>query len=151
MFEAARQFPGYESAEMIPPEAVGGEYQIIQRFATEHDLERWNKSEERALWHARLRPVAEGDPEYRVLTGLDAWFAPTIIPVARMPAKWRMTVVSWIGIFPTVALLQWLVAPWLAPLPQLARIAVITALVAVMMSYLIMPRLTRWMAWWLRG
>ncbi len=61
-----------------------------------------------------------------------------------------MTVVSWLGIFPTVAALLWFVAPLLAPLPFLVRTAIFTALVAVAMSYLVMPRLSRWMVWWLR-
>ena len=97
-----------------------------------------------------MRPVAEGDPEYRLLTGLDAWFAPTVLPTSKPPVRWRMTVVSWLGIFPTVAALLWFVAPLLAPLPFLVRTAIFTALVAVAMSYLVMPRLSRWMAWWLK-
>ena len=150
MFEDARRFPGYLAAELIPPEAEGGEYQIVQRFASAADMEGWNASSERAAWHERLRPVAEGDPEYRLLHGLDAWFAPTAIPEASPPPKWRLTVVSWLGIFPTVAVVLWLVAPLLTSLPFLPRTALLTALVAVIMSYLVMPRLTHWMAWWLR-
>ena len=149
MFTDASQFPGYLSAQLVPPETPGGEYQIIQRFATDSDLERWNDSPQRALWQERLRPVAEGDPEYRLLTGLDAWFAPTTIPASSPPPKWKMTVVSWLGIFPTVSLMLWLVAPLLASWPFLIRSAVFTALVALAMSYLVMPRLSRWMSWWL--
>jgi antibiotic biosynthesis monooxygenase (ABM) superfamily enzyme len=150
MFDDARRFPGYLAAELIPPEQEGGEYQIVQRFATEADLQRWNDSAERAAWHEKLSHVAEGDPEYRLLNGLDAWFAPAALPVAKPPPRWRLTVVSWLGIFPTVALLLAFVAPWLAPLPFLLRTAIITALVAVLMAYVIMPRLTRWLGGWLR-
>lgn len=150
MFADAKKFPGYLAAELIPPAEQGGEYQIIQRFATETDLERWNVSEERAAWHERLRPVAEGDPEYRLLNGLDAWFAPTVLPAHKPPPRWRMTVVSWMGIFPTVAFLLSFVAPLLGGLPFLLRTAILTAMVAGLMSYVIMPRLTRWMGWWLR-
>jgi len=147
---AYEEFPGYLAAELIPPETPDGEYQIVQRFATEADLERWNASPERAAWHERLDPVAEGAPEYRLLTGLDAWFAPTVLPAHSPPPRWRMTVVSWMGIFPTVAVLLTFVSPHLEPLPFLLRTAIFTALVATAMSYLVMPRLTRWMAWWLK-
>ena len=150
MFEDAKRFPGYLAAEMIPPEAPGGEYQIVQRFATAADLERWNNSSERAGWMEKLSHVAEGDPEYRLLHGLDAWFGPAAVPVHTPPKRWRLTLVSWLGIFPTVSLLLAFVAPYLDFLPFLPRVAVITALVAVLMSYVIMPRLTRWMAWWLK-
>lgn len=150
MFADAKKFPGYLAAEMIPPAQAGDDYQIIQRFATEADLDRWNASSERAAWHERLHPVAEGDPEYRLLHGLDAWFAPTAVPAHKPPPRWRMTVVSWMGIFPTVAFLLAFVGPLLAPFPFLLRTALLTALVAGLMSYVIMPRLTRWMGWWLR-
>ena len=150
MFEQARQFPGFLAAELIPPESPGGEYQIIQRFATEGDLARWDASEDRMTWLERLSTVADGDPDYRLLTGLDAWFAPTAIPASAHPPKWKMTIVSWMGIFPTVAILLSFLSPFLAGLPFLLRTAIFTATVAVAMSYLVMPRLSRWMAWWLK-
>lgn len=150
MFEEARHFPGYLSAELIPPHAGADEYQIVQRFATAADLERWNESPQRQSWMDKLREVAENEPEYRLLHGLDAWFGPAALPVNKPPPRWRMTVVSWLGIFPTVALLLTFVLPLLEPLPFLLRTALFTALVAVLMSYLVMPRLTRWMGWWLR-
>ena len=150
MFDEASRFPGMLANELIPPAEPGGDYQVIQRFASEADVERWNASPQRAAWLERLAPVADGEPEYRVLGGLDAWFAPTLLASSKPPPRWRMTVVSWMGIFPTVALLLHFVAPRLEPLPFLLRTAVFTALVALLMAYVVMPRLTRWMAWWLR-
>lgn len=149
MFASARQFPGYLSAELIPPADADGEYQIVQRFATMADLEHWQDSAERAEWMERIARVADGDPQYRLLHGLEAWFGPVVAPT-RVPPRWRLTVVSWLGIFPTVALLLGFVAPLMADWPFLLRVAAITAMVAVLMSYLIMPRLTRWFGWWLR-
>jgi len=150
MFKEAMSFPGFLSAELITPESPGEEYQIIQRFATESDLDRWNASEERMVWLERLRPLTDGEPEYRLLNGLDAWFSPTVIPATAHPPKWKMTIVSWLGIFPTVALLLAFVAPLLTDLHFMFRTAIFTAIVAVMMSYLVMPRISRWMAWWLK-
>lgn len=150
MFAESTKFPGFLSAELIPPESPGGEYQIIQHFATEADLAHWNDSEERLIWLERLRTVADGEPEYRLLNGLDAWFAPTVIPASAHPPKWKMTIVSWLGIFPTVALLLTFVSPILTDLPFVIRTAIFTAIVAILMSYVVMPRVTRWMAWWLK-
>lgn len=150
MFEDARRFPGYVAATLIPPEAPGGEYQINQRFATQADLDRWNDSQQRIDWLEKIAAVADGDPEYRSLTGLEVWFSPPVTPASRPPARWRMTVVSWMGIFPTVAILMAYLAPQLQMLPTLLRTAIMTALIAILMSYVIMPRLTRWMGWWLR-
>lgn len=150
MFDDARRFPGYLAAEMIPPSQAGEEYQILQRFASAADLARWSASPERAQWMEKLSQVADGDPEYRLLHGLDAWFGPAAVPVHAPPKRWRLTVVSWLGIFPTVSLLLTYVSPLLEALPFLPRVALITALVVLLMSYVIMPRLTRWLAWWLK-
>ncbi len=150
MQEAASHFPGYLSAAVIAPDAPSGDYQIIQRFATVQDLERWNASEERAAWHERLRPVVESDPDYRLLTGLEVWFSPALVPARPPPPRWRMTVVTWLGIYPIVAFCLWFIAPLLASVPFLLRTAVITAIVVILMSYVVMPRLARWMGGWMR-
>lgn len=145
MLEESSHFPGYLSAVVIPPDFPGGRYQIVQRFAMEQDLERWNASEQRATWHERLRPVTESDAEYHLLTGLEVWFSPKLTP-----SRWRMTMVSWLGIYPVVTFCLWFILPLLDFLPFLVRIALITAIVAILMSYVVMPRLSRWMGKWLR-
>jgi hypothetical protein len=150
MFEDARRFPGYLSAKLVPPESSDGEYQIIQHFSTEAEMANWNASKERASWLEKIASVAEGDPEYRFLNGLDAWFAQAVLLVGKAPPRLKMTFVSWLGIYPTVAFLLTFIAPHLESLHPLLRIGVITILVAILMSYVIMPRLTRWLGWWLR-
>lgn len=150
MLEASSRFPGYISAAVIPPKSEGADFQIIQRFASQTDLDRWRNSEECAIWHERLMPVVETEPEYRLLNGLEVWFAPKLVPAGAPAPRWKMTVVSWLGIYPLVAICLWYVSPLLAGLPYLVRTAMITALVVVAMSYVVMPRLSRWMGWWLR-
>lgn len=61
-----------------------------------------------------------------------------------------MTVVTWLGIYPIVAFCLWFIAPLLASVPFLLRTAVITAIVVILMSYVVMPRLARWMGGWMR-
>ena len=149
MFADTGRFPGFLGAELIPPEQPGGEYQVVIKFATEAQMAAWDASDVRRTWHERLAAVTEGPPEYRLLTGLEAWFLPPAVPTQKPPVRWRMALVTWLGIFPTVALLQWLVNPFLAGLPFLPRIAVFTALVVLIMTWVLMPRLTRWLRPWL--
>lgn len=149
MFEDAKALPGFMGAELIPPPRPEDEYQVVLKFATEAQMAVWDDSPARRAWHERLATVAEGAPEYRLLTGLEAWFVPPAIPGQKTPSRARMALVSWLGIFPTVALLQILVAPLLERLPFVLRIGVFTALVVVVMTWLVMPRLTRWLRPWL--
>lgn len=150
MLEASSHFPGHISAAILPPKTAEDDFQVIQRFASQDDLDRWRNSAESALWHQRLRPVVESDPDYRILTGLEVWFSPKLIPAASPPPRWRMTVVSWLGIYPVVAFCLWYLSPLLGTLPFMIKTAILTVIVVVTMSYVVMPRLSRWMAWWLR-
>ncbi len=77
------------------------------------------------------------------MSGLEAWFEPAVVPASMHPPRARMALVTWLGIFPTVSLVLWLAAPLLQALPFLLRTAVLTALIVVMMTWLVMPRLVR--------
>jgi len=149
MFAETRHFPGFLGADLIPPSAPDTFYQVVMRFASQADLERWDASEARQAWHARLGTVADGDPDYRLLSGLEAWFSLPSAPMNHPPERWKMAVLTWLGIFPTVSLLLYAVAPLLADLPFLARTAVITGLAVVMMTWLVMPRLVGLFKPWL--
>lgn len=151
MFVSMRQSPGFLGADLLPPEEAGGDYQVVVRFASEADLHVWDVSPVRRAHHALLREVADREPEYRRLSGLEAWFAPAVVPASMHPPRARMAVVTWLGIFPTVSLFLWLVAPLLAHLPFLLRTAMLTALIVVTMTWIVMPRLTKLLRCWLSG
>lgn len=149
MFASMRQSDGFLGADLLPPEVLGGDYQVGVRFASEAALQAWDESPARRTHHAMIATVADGDPDYRRLSGLEAWFAPAVVPASLHPPRSRMAFVTWLGIFPTVSLYLWLVAPWLQPLPFLLRTALLTGLIVVTMTWLVMPRLTRVMRSWL--
>jgi antibiotic biosynthesis monooxygenase (ABM) superfamily enzyme len=145
MFAAMRDAPGFMGAQMITPETPEDDYQVIAHFRSEADLKAWDESPTRAALQPRLCAAGENEPEYRVLTGLEAWFGPQVVAPSAHPPRTRMAIVTWLGIFPTVSLYLWLVAPWLAPLPFLPRVALLTALIVLTMTWVVMPQLTRLM------
>lgn len=149
MLAAMRAHKGFLGGDMIPPETPGGEYQLVVRFASEAELQQWDMSAARGAILERQRELAEGEPEFRYLSGLEAWFEPAVVPASVHPPRVRMAVVTWMGIFPTVSFFLWAVLPWLQPLPFLPRTAVLTALIVVTMTWVVMPRLTRLMRPWL--
>lgn len=140
---------GFLSAELIPPEEVGGEYQFVVNFASEADLQLWDVSPARGEIQQRMRAVADVEPEYRVLSGLEAWFAPVVVPASMHPPRLRMAVVTWLGIFPTVSLFLWLLAPLLESIHFLLRTAILTILIVITMTWLVMPRLTKLLRGWI--
>lgn len=138
-----KNYKGFLGAEIIPPETPQGEYQFIFRWASQKDINVWDTSATHAEWLQRLGDVAEGDPEYRLLSGLEAWFPPAAIPGVKPPSRLKMALISWIGIFPTVVLLQVTFAPLISGWPPVLQIAAFSALMIVLMTWVVMPGLTR--------
>ncbi|HPE04091.1 MAG: antibiotic biosynthesis monooxygenase [Thauera sp.] len=143
MLAKMREHKGFLGGDLIPPEAPGEEYQLVVRFASEAELQAWDMSDARGALLERMKAVAEGEPEFRKLSGLEAWFEPAVVPATMHPPRARMALVTWLGIFPTVSFFLWFVLPWIQPLPFLPRTAVLTALIVVTMTWVVMPRLTR--------
>ena len=95
-------------------------------------------------WLRRLATVAEGAPAYRVITGLEAWFAARGRAGEREPAAladdgWR----PGSAFFPTASFFIWFAGPLLgwSAVPSRGRRSS-PALIAVTMSYVVMPRLS---------
>jgi uncharacterized protein len=149
MFEQMKKMPGFLGAELVPPRAPDSDYQIITKFKTQEDFAAWDTSAERRQWHERVRVVADGDPEYRVLTGLEAWFSLPEMPSGAKPSRSKMALLTWLGIWPTASAFLYFLGPYLEAWPYLARTAVVTGLVVLVMTYLLMPRLTAWLRTWL--
>jgi len=143
MVAEMKNYKGFLGAEIIPPETPQGEYQFIFRWASQKDLNIWDASAAHAEWLQRLGDVAEGDPEYRLLSGLEAWFSPAAIPGIKTPSRLKMAFISWIGIFPTVVLLQATFAPLISGWHPLLQIAAFSALMIILMTWVVMPVLTR--------
>ena len=145
MLAKMRAFKGFLGGDLIPPETPGEDYQLVVRFASEPELQTWDLSDARLELLERMKEVAEGEPEFRKLSGLEAWFEPAVVPASMHPPRVKMAVVTWMGIFPVVSLYLWLVSLWpgFQDLPFLPRTAVFTGLIVATMTWVVMPRLTR--------
>lgn len=147
--QVATRFDGHLGVSVLRPGAAGSRrYVLIFRFDTLEHLTRWNESPERADWLARVAPMTSGEPRLEMTTGLEHWFT---LPDsgAPPPPRHKMALLSWLVIFPLVAALSVLLQPLLGRLPWPLPIAVVTAVMVLLMTYLIMPLLMLVFRWWL--
>lgn len=149
MVAEMQSFKGFLGAEIIPPETAQNEHQFIFRWASQKALDGWDASTAHANWLQRLQDVAEGDPEYRLLSGLEAWFAPAVIPGMKPPSRLKMALISWLGVFPTVILLQLTILPFISGWPFLLQALSFTVLMIVIMTWIVMPTMTKLFRPWL--
>jgi antibiotic biosynthesis monooxygenase (ABM) superfamily enzyme len=127
----------------------GEKYFLLLRFASRGDLERWHRSAEAAELLHRGEALATAADRPLVRSGLETWFTVPGLPEAPLPPpRWKMALVTWLALLPQVLLLGRIVpASWPVPLAA----AVSTAIPVVMLTWVVMPRLTRLLQAWLYG
>lgn len=153
--ESLRQFfreslarPGVLGVHVLspPPGSNSREYGIMRTFASEHERDEFYKSDLFANWQKQVSQLTEGAPTYRELHGLEAWFRS---PSAEPPPRWKMALITWLGVWPTSFLVSTFIAPYLNVLPNLLGSAVIAAVIVVCLTWMVMPWLAKLFHSWL--
>lgn len=150
LLEAARRFPGHLGGDVLRPEGPESPlYQTIFAFDDRAHLEAWTDSPERREILERLAEISEGETAMRVLSGFETWFALPAAATRVPPPRWKMAIVTWIGIFPLVLILSHTLTPVLAPFGTTLAVLAVTGCVTVAMTWAVMPLLVRLLARWL--
>ncbi|HEX2180675.1 MAG TPA: antibiotic biosynthesis monooxygenase [Rubrobacteraceae bacterium] len=147
---AANEFPGYLGFEVLRPGDAPGddEYRIVFRFDRESNLRAWEESEERHRWLRKAEPLIH-EERVHVLTGLETWFTLPWKAGEPSPPRYKMAMVTWLAVFPLITGILVLFGPLLGLLPMLLRTLILTAVMVSLMTYVVMPRLTRIFSFWL--
>lgn len=147
---AAYRFQGHLGVSVIRPgDHAHPEYVAIVKFNHYDNLKAWLESSVRQEWLARLQPLIEKPETIQTLTGLETWFTLPNKPMKVPPPRYKMAIMTWLGVFCTISLLNRLLVPLLAGLPALLSSLLITGLTVALLTYVIMPRLTQLFRKWL--
>jgi antibiotic biosynthesis monooxygenase (ABM) superfamily enzyme len=145
--EAARQ-PGVCGAYLIRP-IVGShsrEYGILRSFHSKEDRDRFYGSDVYRRWNDAVAPLVEGGPQRRELHGLEAFFHGNAPP----PPRWKMALLTWVGVNPAVYIFSNAVPAVFGELPMLVRLLLVNAFVVASLAWVFMPALTKLFSRWLR-
>ncbi|MCH9682589.1 MAG: antibiotic biosynthesis monooxygenase [Deltaproteobacteria bacterium] len=148
---ASRQFEGYLGTEVTRPRGGPEPQRIcVFRFTDVERLDRWMTSPERAAWLKKLGTLGTTEPQIDQFHGLEAWFPPSReTPSSSTPVRWKMAAVTFAAIWPLVHFVPRAVTSSL-PAPPLALEALSTGVIVVLMTYLVMPKVTGLLGSWLR-
>jgi antibiotic biosynthesis monooxygenase (ABM) superfamily enzyme len=146
---AASEFPGHLGVEVFRPQGAAGEYRTVYRFDSAEHLRAWLDSDEHAAWLERAEPHVSGPIRTSFVTGLETWF--TLPGQAGMapPPPYKMALLTWITIFPLITAIVAITGPMLKDLPLAVRLGITTALTVPLMTWVVMPRVTRLLRGWL--
>ena len=138
---------GVLGASMLtpPPGSDSREYGILRTFASETERDAFYESPMFKAWEERARMLTEGEPVYRQLHGLEAWFRTSHNP----PPRWKMAVATLLGVYPVSLLIGVVLSPTLKKLPLVLNLFVVSAIIVGLLTWVVMPFVTRLLHGWL--
>ena len=144
-----RHFEGFLGSELLPPvEGVQEDLVIVASFASRSDLDRWLESGSRREWLAMIDRLVDGERTLNVVGGFGGWF-PAQSSQSQGPKRWKQAIAVFIALFPTVLVIT-LVRGAIAPnMNVVLAVFVGNVLGILMLTYVLMPPLTRLLGGWL--
>ena len=149
LIHEASAMPGYLGANIVRPGPGSREYTSVFRFDSVEHLRAFEESELRRRALSEVAPHVEADAVWRKLTGLEMWFTPPPGTVVPQPSRFRMALLLIAVVYGLVLSIGQMVALVLSSAPFQLRLLVTITIEVFVMTYLLMPRLTRWLARWI--
>jgi antibiotic biosynthesis monooxygenase (ABM) superfamily enzyme len=149
LLERAKRLDGYLGTTVTRPSGGNREYTSVFRFDSVEHLRNFEQSDLRREALLAVAELVEADAERVQLTGLESWFTPPAGMVVPQPSRFRMALVMIAVVYGLVVGIGALVAAVLSTAPMPLRLLVTITVEVFLMTYVLMPRLTRWLASWI--
>lgn len=147
---AAATFSGYLGTTTLRPSGEAQpEYLVILDFASAAELERWMGSSLRREWLERAEALCLEDAEVQTLTGLERWFTLPHRAVSQPPSRSKMALLTAVGLYPLLLVLTLALRPLVGGLHWPLQILISVALGVPLMTWVVMPLITRVSFRWL--
>ncbi len=147
---AAAKFPGLIGRRVTrPSDHEHPEYVVVFKFDSYPHLRGWTESAERREWLDRVKPLVLDDFKETVLSGLETWFTLPAQPGVMPPPRYKMAVVTRLVIYPLSMGVGAVFTRWLGVVPAPLRSLLGSVVLIVLMTYVVMPRVTRLFRRWL--
>ncbi len=151
LVRAVKTFEGFAGVDVIRPgDHSHPEYVLIIIFDGFDHLKSWQESQIFAELMAHSEELIVGEAQIQKASGLELWFTlPDESRFMPRPAYYKMVIVSMIGVFSIVLLVNAVFGPLLDTLPYLLSLLISVTAVSALMTYPVMPYLTHWLNPWL--
>ena len=128
---------------------------MLYGFADAGSLAAWEASPQRAWWLEAAQGGGIEATRVERRTGIEGWFdEPSAVETQSLgtppaPPRWKQAVTIFLVFFPLSLLSNWVVAHTIIGWPLPLRVLVTIVVMTPLMTYLLLPWITRRMAWWL--
>jgi antibiotic biosynthesis monooxygenase (ABM) superfamily enzyme len=137
---AALKFPGHLGLNVVHPGDQGTEYVIVFRFDTDEHLKAWMESDVRREFLEKAEQFREEQPTYHVERGLEYWFE---TGDTKAPPRWKMAIVTVLGVWPVSILVSSALAPLIGSLPPILQALVVSIGIVCLLTWVVMPLLVK--------
>lgn len=143
-----RDFEGFLSCELAEPvPGAQDDHVVIFAFDSRVNLDRWLESDERRRVLRLIEPLIEGERTLNVVGGFAGWFT---VDESREPRRWKQGVAVLIALYPTTLSLGWLQRTFLPDVPWVPALFVSNVVGIAILTWLLMPAVTRLLSRWLQ-
>ena len=129
-----------------PADSPSKEYGMLRSFESQMDADRFYESRLFRQWTKTITSLVEGEPVRRRLSGLEAFFREESAP---MPPLWKMAIVTYLGVFPSVLFWSSFLPQWLEGMNEFLVAAIVNGMIVVTLTWAVMPILTHLFRRWL--
>lgn len=145
--DAMSRAPGFVRTEMFEPvPGTQDDHVVVFTFDGRDNLDAWLTSSERRSIIERMQPFIRAPHTINVVGGFGGWFD---LEGGREPPRWKQACVVLLALYPTVLAIT-LIDNWIIPDPPLAIDVLIGNVIGVIiLTWLLMPPLTRLLRPWL--
>lgn len=161
----AAKYPGFLGSGWVRAGEDSQVWHMLYRFANEESLVAWETSGEREWWLSMGEGFVRSERSKR-RTGIEGWFdepttgtitvpvadgTTTTVAIGTAPPRWKQAVSIWLGFYPLNVAFTYALSPvpgWDA-LPIWLRVLAMTLVLTPIMTYWVLPWVTRMLRGWL--
>ncbi|MBD2260034.1 antibiotic biosynthesis monooxygenase [Pseudanabaena sp. FACHB-2040] len=148
----AKQFDGFLGIEIIRPRDHDyPEYVVIVKFDTYAHLRDWLTSSTYQAWMDKSYGLISARSHQQLPSGLELWFTlpKSQVKAAGQPPYYKKVVLGVLAVYPLILLSNALLGRFLAEMPALLALLLSVVFVSALLTYPVMPWLTKNLAFWL--
>ncbi len=147
--EAMSQFPGFVQCKVYEPvPGVQDDHITVFTFDTRAHLDQWLDSDERSEVLGIVAPLLEAEPTLNVVGGFAGWFAPK---TSTAPDQWKTAVVVLLALYPTTLILSLIQRSLFPDVAWVPALFVSNVVGVAILTWALIPFVTRLLSSWLRS
>jgi antibiotic biosynthesis monooxygenase (ABM) superfamily enzyme len=150
--QAAQQFDGFIGVDVIRPrDHQYPEYVVIVKFDNYEHCKNWLTSSIYQQWMLRSQEFIAKRSQQHLPDGLELWFT---LPKSSLPqppqlAYYKQVIIGVMSVYPLILLANLVLNPFLQGIPSLLGLLISVIFVSALLTYPVMPYLTKVLNFWL--